>query len=219
MNSLSIPLLGIIYGLAAVAFFLFGLTRRGGKTAQAIAGVLLVVAALNAYAENRAITRIIGFRYATLVLIVGFALAYTLLCLRLMEQIGIRNRRVAFLYSYLPFAYVCLLGVVVVALRTAKLENPALGLYVWVTFAFALHVPLFAAGKSKVAEFARALHGASLSGIYPGYALWSSGTLGLLLIAVFFAYWIAGTDWRLYSLNAVVTSLLLLLCVMARPPK
>ncbi len=217
MPSLSLPPFAVTYGVAAAAFFLFGFTRRGGRTAQAIGGVLAVIAALNAYVESRAIAGIVRFPYATLVLILGFALTYTILCLRLMEQIGVKRR--AFVFSYLPLAYAFLLGFPLVAPRMAKLENPALALYVGIAFSFALHVPLFAAGKSQAAKIPGVLESAPEPSIYAFRPWWFSGSLGLLVLFVLFVSVLAGTDWRLYSLNGVMTSLLSLLCVIARPPR
>ena len=221
MLAFSIPLFGVIYAIAAATYFLLGATARGGKTAQAVGGVLVVVAALNAYVENPAIGRIVRFPYATIVLTLGFALAYTILCLRLMEQIGARNRRVGFHFSYLPLAYACLLGVALFSLspRMPKPDDPALAVYVWITFSFALHVPLFAAGKSQAAKVEGALQGTSVPATRAAYLSWVCGSLGLLMLPVTITYMWTRVDWRLFALNATVTSLLLLLCIIGRPPR
>jgi hypothetical protein len=122
---MTIPSFGIVYGLMGIVGCLWGFRR--GKPLQALGVVLLFVGAINAYSEDWGVLKHYD---VALPLLVGFLGGYTLLSIRLMNQLGINKFRVAFTYSFFPIVYVLGASVGLSLPSIMKIgDNPPLTLY------------------------------------------------------------------------------------------
>lgn len=148
-----LPIFAITYAATGALFAFLWLRENSVRALQALSGVILAIAALNGYAEEWSSLKSIRFENAALLLIAGFVWPYSVMSVRLMQQAGVARGRKAFLSSVLPLVYLTFLGMILLNLRDlSTADNPPLAMYVWMIFICALHVPCFAAGKSKTLE-------------------------------------------------------------------
>ncbi len=213
----SSPLFGLIYGVAGSICLFRGVRRYDNRLLGALGWVFLVVAALDSYVEVHAPVPIAAFAFAAPVMIVGFGVAYTFFCFRLMEQSGVVSRGHQFFLSYLPLVYAYLLGWALISPRMSRLENPPLALLAGVVLLCALHVPLFAGGKAQAVK----LVGSSPQ-THPAFTLSRQGfpaivyALGIPPLVAFVMQFMIQSDWRLWCLNAALAVFLGALCFVAR---
>lgn len=206
---ISIPLFGITYGLTGIASLLAEFRKRGPLQAAGI--VLIFVSAINAYSEEGGFLKRLDI---AIPLLLGFLWAYTLLSMRLMKQVGIDQSRTAFVQSFLPVVYVLTLAFVPLLANIVKGdENPPLTLYICLSLILVIHVPVFAFGVG------RAIQGSGHSNLpsYTKYIRRPFVTLGIPLLACTVIQVLDRNDWRLLGSNIVVTIVLVLLFLIARP--
>jgi hypothetical protein len=213
---MSAPLCGISYALAGTAGFLWGFRRR--QPLQAAGIVILFVAAINTYSEEWGILR----KYdVALPLLVGFLSAYTVLSLRLMRQVGITKRRSAIAHSFLPVVYALAVSFAFFLPDIMKTdENPPLTLYVYLLLILAIHVPAFAFGRSRAIQSGLASSATSLGSnpqTYFSYLWKPLLVLGAPLLVCLVIQAARQDDWRLFGSNLVITIVLALLFLIARP--
>jgi hypothetical protein len=200
--------------LAGATCLAVGLQRY--KLLLPLSGVLIVVAALNTYVEEWPNLKLIKFEVAAPLLLFGFPWPYTALSMSLMEKLGIQGRRQRFVSSFLPLIYSVAVALVLNVPALGTLENPPLVLYVFVVFLVVLHVPAFAAGKSKAIknqEFATGPLPETPSQLPLKIIIL---VLGTPLFAIFLLQITRRDDWRLFGTDAVLTGAIATLHVVAR---
>jgi hypothetical protein len=216
---MTLPLVGIAYALAAVGCAVWAIRRKTDSIPWSLSGLIFSIAILNAYVEEWPTLKRLGFGYAVPVLVVLFLLPYRSFCLRLIERTGIRPGFAKEQYSFLLLVYVGLVAMAVIAPFFARDENPTYVLFAFIVFVCALHVPMFAFGRRKIAEFV------ARSGMVrpeaPPDIPWSFFTtataiLGIPLILTLIVQAVVHDDYRLFTVDAVLTAIIFSFLVISR---
>lgn len=213
------PLVGIVYALSAVSCAVWAIGRKANRLLWPLSALIFVIAILNVYIEEWPRLKQFPFEFAVPILVVLFILPYRSLGLRLIERTGLRPAFVKEQYSGLLETYALFAGVVVVLLFQGKGENPPFGLFAFIVFVCALHVPMFAFGRSKIAEFV------ARSGMVrpeaPPDIPWSffttaTGILGIPLVVTLIVQAVVHDDYRLFTVDAVLTTIIFSLLGISR---
>jgi hypothetical protein len=205
------PLFGITYAVAGVTCLAAGFHRY--KLLLPLSGVMIVVAALNAYVEEWPNSRTIKFEVAAPLLLFGFLWPYTALSMSLMGKLGIQGRRQRFVSSFLPLIYSVAVALILNVRAFGTLENPPLVLYVFIVFLVVLHVPAFAAGKTK------AINNQEFTSLQQTQIQLPLRIVNLVLATSLFVILLIQVtnreDWRLFGSDAVLTTAIGALFVIA----
>lgn len=213
------PLVGLVYFLGAVGCAIWAIKRRTNRLLWPLSGLTLVVAILNIYVEKWPTLKQFPFEFAVPILIVLFVVPYRSFGLRLIERTGLRPALAKEQYSGLLEAYALFAGVGVALLFQGKGENPPFGLFAFIVFVCVLHVPIFAFGRSKIAEFV-----ARSANVRPQPApdiSWSFFTtvgiiLGIPLVVTLIVQAVLHDDYGLFTVDAVLTAIIFSLLVISR---
>lgn len=216
---MTVPLVGIAYAAAAAGCVVWAIRRRTETVIWSLSGLIFSVALLNGYAEKWLPLKGFGFGYAAPALVVLFVLTYRSFCLRLIERTGLRHGFAKEQYSGLPEAYALFAGGMIVPLFVRKTENPALWLLAVIALVCALHVPMFAFGRSKIGDFLLNA-GLAASKAVPDIS-WSflaiaTAVLGAPLVLTLIIRAAPQGDYRLFAFDAVLTVVTLSLLVISR---
>jgi hypothetical protein len=213
------PLAGIVYALGAVGCAAWAIRRKADRLLWPLSALIFVIGILNAYVEEWPRLKEFPFEFAVPILVVLFILPYRSLGLRLIERTGLRSAFVKEQYSGLLETYALFAGVAVVLLFQGKGENPPFGLFAFIVFVCALHVPMFAFGRSKIAEFV------ARSGMIrpeaPPDISWDFFTtavaiLGTPLVLALIVGAVVRDEYRLFTVDAVLTAIIFSLLVISR---
>lgn len=213
------PLAGIVYALGAVGFAVWAIRKKANRLLWPLSALIFSIAILNAYAEEWPTLKQFRFAYGVPVLIVLFVLPYRSFCLRLIERTGLRPSFVKEQYSFLLLLYAGLVAMAIVVPFFTRDENPAYMLFAFIVFVCALHVPMFAFGRSKIAEFV------TRSGMVqpeaPPDIPWSflttaTAILGIPLALTLIVQAVVHDDYRLFTVDAVLTAIIFSLLVISR---
>jgi len=176
------------------------------------------IAVLNAYAEEWPTLKRFRFEYAVPVLVVLFLLPYRSLCLRLIERTGLRPGLIKEQYSDLFQAYALFTGAAIVSLIYGKGQNSRLEVFAFIVFVCALHVPMFAFGRSKIGEFV-VRSGIALPKAPPdiswGFFITAIAILGTPLVLALIVEAFVRDDYRLFAIDAVMTAIIFSLLVIS----
>lgn len=205
------PLAGIVYALAAVNCTAWAIQRKDNRLLWPLSGLIFSIAILNAYVEEWPTLKQFRFGYAVPILIVLFVLPYRSFCLRLIERTGLRPGFLKEQYSSLPLLYAGLVAIAIVVPFFARSGNSAYTLFAFIVFVCALHVPLFAFGRNKIAEFV-AKSGTVRAEVAPDIS-WSFFTiagviLGIPLVLTLIVQAVVHDDYRLFTVDAVLTAII-----------
>lgn len=213
------PIAGIVYALAAVGCAAWAISRKTDRLLWPLSGLVFSIAILNASAEEWPTLKQFRFEYAAPILIVLFVLPYRSFCLRLIERTGLRPGFVKEQYSFLLLVYAGLVAMAIVVPFFARGENPAYMLFTFIVFVCALHVPMFAFGRSKIAEFV-ARSGRVLPEAPPdiewGFFTAAIAILATPLLLTLIVQAIVHDDYRLFTVDAVLTAIMFSLLMISR---
>jgi hypothetical protein len=213
------PLVGVVYALGAAGCAVWAIRRKANRLLWPLSGLIFSIAILNAYAEEWPTLKQFRFEYAVPILIVLFVLPYRSFCLRLIERTGLRPGFVKEQYSFLLLLYAGLVAMAIVVPFFARDENPAYMLFAFIVFVCALHVPMFAFGRSKIASFV------TRSGtVWPeappdiswGFFATAMAILGIPLVLTLIVQAVVHDDYRLFTVDAVLTAIIFSLLVISR---
>ena len=153
----------------------------------------------------------LGFEATVVILAVIFALALRAFSIRLME-LTVTGRKLAERFSLLPLLYMFLFSLAVSAKGFASFERPALSVFMFTVVACALHVCMFAFGKS---EAIRRLAGTDKLRPIPAdrsecVKTWrhAAATLIIPTLLALVVQITSGDDWRLMGINLSLTGTL-----------
>lgn len=213
------PLVGIVYALAAVGCAAWAIRRKTDRIPWSLSGLIFSIAILNVYVEEWPALKRLGFGYAVPILLVLFVLPYRSFCLRLIERTGLRPGFVKEQYSFLPLVYAGFVALAIVVPFFAQGGNPVYTLFVFIVVVCALHVPMFASGRSKIAEFV-AKSGIVRTEAPPdiswGFFTTAMAILGIPLVLTLIVQAVVHDDCRLFTVDAVLTAIIFLLLVISR---
>jgi len=213
------PLAGIVYALGAIGCVVWAIRKKANRLLWPLSGLIFFIAILNAYAEEWPTLKQFRFEYAVPVLMVLFVLPYRSFCLRLIERTGLRPRLAKEQYSFLVVIYAGVIAMLVLSPIFAKDENPPFELFTFVTFFCALHVPAFAAARSRVTKFL-AGSGIALPNAPPdiswGFLTTAMAILGIPLALTLIVQAVVHDDYRLFAVDAVMTALIFSLLAVSR---
>lgn len=213
------PLVGLVYALGAVGCAVWAIRNKANRLLWPLSALIFVIGILNAYVEEWPTLRQFRFGYAVPILIVLFVLPYRSFGLRLIERTGLRPALAKEQYSGLLEAYALFAGVGVALLFQGQGENPPFGLFAFIVFVCVLHVPIFAFGRSKTAGFV------ARSGLVRPEAVpdipWSFFTtaaaiFGIPLALTLIVRAVVHDDYRLFTVDAVLTGIIFSLLVISR---
>ena len=195
-----LPSFAAAYVAAAMVFGLWWFRGERGKVLLPLSGVLLAVAGLNGYAEQWGNLSHLRFQDAGVILVGGFLLPYSILCVRLMERAGIARGGAAFVSSFLPFVYLLALGLLLNLRQMPTADNPAFSLYIFLIFMCALHIPAFAFGKNRAIRAQSKLEDLQIphSGGRTSLLRQVIAALGTPLLIVLIFQTLAPKDWTLF---------------------
>lgn len=214
---MTLPISSIAYGLCAVGCAVWAVCRRVDSIPWSLSGLILSIAVLNAYTEKWPLFKRLRFEYVLPVLVVLFLLPYRSLCLRLIERTGLRARLIKEMYSYLIVVYAGLIATMMLSLVFSKDENPPLVLFVFIAFVCAIHVPMFAAGVSKVVAFVTRT--GTVAKTNPGVSLRLLMTVTLVMgtpLILSLIQAVVRDDYRLFTVDAAMTAIIFSLFAISR---
>ena len=179
---------------------------------------MVAIAALNIYVEQWPSLKRIDFQAAAILLLIGFLWPYTALSMGLMELLGITGRRQRFVSSFLPLIYALALSFAMILPSLKTLESPPLGLYMFIVLMAVIHIPAFAAGKSRAMKVRRDFSAfqATNSNRHPPLLKTPILALASPLLIILILQITMRDDWRLFGLNAVLTAAIASLFVVVR---
>src|SRR5579863_4917091 len=206
-----LPLFGIAYAMAGIAFGSFWLCVSADSVLRALSGVVVAMATLNAYIEGWEPLRRIRPEYAVLVLIILFLLPYAFLSIRLMELQEGMCFRPAVWSSYLPIVCLLFLGLGMALGSQRTTDNLPKMLFVGIALICVLHVPMFAYGKGDVVKAMRnaSVRNAGISRLSPDIFRRAVLSLAAPLLVVLVLQSAIGKDWTLLGTDAVTTAAIL----------
>jgi hypothetical protein len=217
---MTLPVVGIAYVLAAAGCAVWAIWKKTDRLLWPLSGLMFSIALLNAYSEEWVVLKRVPFQYVFLVLTVVFVFMYRSLSLRLIERTGLRRPAlVKEQYSGLLQAYAGFAGITIVSVMLAKGENPPLELFAFIVFVCALHVPMFAFGRSKIANF---LVNSGLAApkavpdISWGFFTVAIAILGTPLVVTLIVQAVVHDDYRLFTVDAVLTAIIFSLLVISK---
>ena len=218
-QAVTLPLVFIVYFLGAASCAVWAIRKKTDGILWPLSGLIFSIALLNACAEEWPTLKQLRFEHAAPVLIVLFLLPYRALCLRLIERTGLRSLLMKEMYSFLVLVYAGLIAMMALSPIFARDKNPPFVLFTFVVFVCALHVPLFAAGKSKVAKFV-----ASKTVVVreaPPDISWRFFTtamaiLGIPLVLTLIFRAVLHDDYRLFAVDGVLTAIIFALLAISR---
>ncbi len=199
---------------------MWAVSKKNDKLLWPLGALILSIGALNACAEKWTTIKRFPFEWTAAILVLFFVIPYRSVCLRLIERTGLKASLVKEQYAFLPFVYVGFAAIFfVVALHSAQDENPPLGLFAFVTFICAVHVPMFGYGTHRVREFA--VRSGKVAPQPPVNISWRfvaivTGILGAPIILAILFKAIPFDDYRLASVDAAMTAVIVLLLVVSR---
>lgn len=215
---MTLPVAGMAYALAAVGWGVRAIRRKAEGIGWPLTGLIFSIAVLNTYSEEWPAPKWLRFGYAAPVLVALFLLSYRSFCLRLIERTGLRPRLAKEQYSFLVLAYAGFLAVMVLSLLASG-ENPPFELLMFMAFVCALHVPMFASGRSKIANLL-AKSGLAAPKAVPdiswGFFATATAILGTPLVVTLIARAVLHDDYRLFAVDAVLTAVMLSLLAISR---
>jgi hypothetical protein len=174
---------------------------------------------LNACTEQWLLLKRFPFVYIVATILPVFALAYRSLCLRLIERTGLRPSFLKERYSFLPLVYCGLAASAIMSPTFAKNENPLLELFLFIGLVCAVHVPMFAAGRSKIVKFVTSSGIVANKGAPDfswGFFATAIAILGTPLVLTLIVQAVEHNDYRLFLVDAVMTIIILSLLVICR---
>ncbi len=213
------PLVGIAYALGAVGCAVWAIWRKADRLLWPLSGLIFSIAILNAYAEEWPTLKQFRFEYAVPILMVLFVLPYRSFCLRLIERTGLRPRLAKEQYSFLVVIYAGAIAMMVLSPTFAKDENPPFELFTFVMFFCAVHVPAFAAARSKVTKFVAnsgIVRPEAPPDISWGFFAAAIAILGTPLLLTLIVQAVVHDDYRLFTVDAVLTAIIFSLLVISR---
>jgi hypothetical protein len=215
---MTLPLSGIAYVLAALGCAVWAICRKTDSVLPSLSGLIFSIAILNAYTEEWLVLKPFRFVYVLPTLMLLFLLSYRSLCLRLIERTGLRRALIKEMYSFLPLFYAGLAAIAIISPAFAKGENPPLALFIFIVLVCAVHVPMFAAGRSKVAKFVAASE--IVTETHPDIS-WRFLTIamtvtGTPLVLTLIVQAVVRNDYRLFAVDAVMTALIFSLLAVSR---
>ncbi len=215
---MTLPLSGIAYTLGAVGCIVWAICRKTEAILWSLSGLIFAMGILNACSEEWLLVKRFRFEYVVLVLMVLFLLPYRSLCLRLIERTGLRASLRREMYSFLPLFYAGLAAIAIISPAFAKGENPPLALFIFIVLVCAVHVPMFAAGRSRVAKFVAASE--SVTETHPDIS-WRFLTnamvlTGTPLVLTLIVQAVVRDNYRLFVVDAVMTAIIFSLLAVSR---
>jgi hypothetical protein len=216
---MTLPLAGIAYTLGAVGCAVWAAGKKTDKILWPLSGLIFSIAILNAYAETWSALKQLHFEYVVPILVVLFLLPYRSLCLRLIERTGLRAPLIKEMYSFLVLMYAGLIATMILSLVLAKDENPPFELFAFIAFVCALHVPTFAAGRSKVAKFvanSEIIVSKPTPDIPWRFFTTAMAILGIPLVLTLIVQAAIRDDYRLFTVDAVMTAIIFSLLAISR---
>lgn len=206
---MNVPLFGVVYVFAGTTVLLAEKLKRSPLQAAGI--LLIVIGVLNAYAEGWSTLK----RYDLSIPILGsFFAAYSLFAMRLMKATGVTTRSAAVLHSFLPLMFTLAVGLAMAApeLMSAT-ENLPLSMYFLLLLLVAIHVPMFAFGRSRAIQSQEAISPPALKSMHEFNAKIGRLdafllVLGAPLFACFVIQLVCRSDWRLLGANLIMTMVL-----------
>lgn len=216
---MTLPVVGIAYALAAVGCAVWAIRRKTDRLLWPLSGLIFSIAILNAYAEEWPTLKQFRFEYSAPILIVLFVLPYRSFCLRLIERTGLRPGFVKEQYSFLLLVYVGLVAMAIIVPFFARDENPGYTLFAFIVFVCALHVPMFAFGRSKIADFVTrsgTVRPEAPPDISWGFFATAMAIWGIPLVLTLIVQAVVHDDYRLFTVDAVLTAIIFLLLVISR---
>lgn len=213
----SLPLVSISYALSLVGCMVWASRKKDDRLLWPLSGIIFSIATFNAYSESWPTLKQLRFEFAVPILMVLFVPLYRLFCLRLIERTGLRPRLAKEQYSFLVVIYAGAIAMMVLSGTFAKDENPPFVLFTFVMFFCALHVPAFAAARSKVRKFA-ATSGVVLSeapqDISRSFFAMVVVILGIPLLVALIIQVAVHDDYRLFTVDVFLTIIIIiLLCI------
>lgn len=215
---MTLPLVGIAYSLAAASCAVWAIRRKTEEIIWSLTGLMFSIAILNTYVEEWSALKWLRFDYAAPALVVLFLLPYRSFCLRLIERTGLQPRLAKEQYSFLTLAYAGFLTVMIMSFFLRG-ENPAFQLLTFIALVCALHVPMFAAGRSKIVHFlvkSRLAKTKTTSDISWSFFAKATSILGAPLAVAFIGRTVLHDDYRLFAVDAVLTAVILSLLAISR---
>ncbi len=214
---MTIPLLGLTYCVSGAVYIFRGLLGRGAKPLVQLGSVILVLAAFNVYVEEWTGPHGHSFIAIAILLIMGFIGTHTQWSIALMRRVAVAPRRSLFSIAFLPIVWILSASVVLLLPGLETWENPPLAVYTFIVFICVLHVPCFAAGKTKalkaVGQRDRPVASSS-SFLWDAFIALIAPTLVTLFVQL-----TARDDWRLFSLNIASAAANLSLVAITKPHK
>ena len=216
-----VPWFALSYGLAGTVSMWYGIRRNSlcQRAFVSVGEVAVSIALFNWFVQQeRETDRLLGFEATVIILAVVFALALRALSIRLME-LTVADRKLAERFSLLPLLYMFLFSLAVSARGFASFERPALSVFMLTVVACALHVCMFAFGKS---EAIRRL--ACTDKLRPIAAdrsecvktwRYAAATIIVPTILALVVQITSGDDWRLMGINLALSGTLVSLVVVA----
>lgn len=213
------PLVGIVYVLGAIGCGVWAIRRKADRLLWPLSALIFVIGILNAYVEEWPTLKHFRFGYAVPILIVLFVFPYRSFCLRLIERTGLRPGFVKEQYSFLLLLYVGLVAIAIVVPFFARDENAAYTLFAFIVFVCALHVPMFAFGRSKIAEFVAKsgmVRPEAPPDISQGFFVAVMAILGIPLVLTLIVQAVVHDDYRVFTVDAVLTAIIFSLLGISR---
>lgn len=217
--AVTLPLVFIVYFLSAAGCAVWAIRRKTDGILWSLSGLIFSIALLNAYVEEWPTLKRLRFEHAAPVLIVLFLLPYRALSLRLVERTGLQSLLMKEMYSFLVLVYAGLIAMMALSPIFARDENPPFVLFTFVVFVCALHVPMFAAGRSKVAKFV-----ASRKVVVPEappdiswrFFTTAMAILAIPLVLTLIFRAVLHDDYRLFAVNGVLTAIIFSFLAISR---
>ena len=214
-----LPLVGIAYASGAVGCAIWAMRSKANRILWPLTGLIFSIAILNSCVEGWRVLNRFRLDYGVLVLIMIFVLPYRSFCLHLIERTGLRPGFAKEQYSGLILLYAGFVATAIVVPLFAQGENYAFTLFAFIVCMCALQVPAFAFGRSKVNEFV------ARSGITPlqaapdiswSFLMTAGFILGIPLVLAFIFDVVGHDDYRLFTVDAVLTAVVFSLLFVSR---
>lgn len=217
-HGMPLPLFGITYGVTGIVSGAWWLRQVHSRALLALSGVIVAMAALNAYVENWAMFERTRPDYTICLLLAIFLLPYATLSIRLMEQMEGMTWRPAIWSSYLPLVFLLLIGLAMAIGPGGSTDNRPIALFIGVALVCVLHVPMFAYGKGDVVKIMRSsgISGAGISKMLPEILKQAIAGLAMPILITLGIQVAMRDDWELFGINVVMTVAILSLFLISR---
>jgi len=215
----TLPVVAIAYALSAVGCAIWAILKKTDRILWSLSALIFSIAILNAYVEEWPKLKWLRFEHTAPVLIVLLLLSYRAFCLRLIGRTGLQTLLSKETYSFLVLVYAGFIAMILLLPVFAKDENPPFVLFTFVAFVCALHVPMFAAGRNKVAKFV-ASRGVVVPKASPDIS-WrfitpAVGILAIPLVLTLIFRAVYHDDYRLFAVNIVLAAIIFSLLALSR---